>query len=407
MFALVIVVAAVVLGLVAWSSERSREQAAATLATQTEPLLVDATGVYASLSDAGATVTTTFINGGLEPPARRARYLGDLAGATSELSAVSRHVQGSARAARATATIVKALPVYSGLVEDARADNRQGLPVGAAYLRQASALLGNSILPAAGELYAVEAGRFGEDYTSATSGTALAFFVIACVLLLAVVVALQVHLARTTNRRLNIPMLGATVALLVVAIWGVSGLLREQSALATARSRGADAVEVLSAARILALRAQSDESLTLVARDGPNSPDFTWVKGVLMPRAGTSSALRSQLSAVARRTGSSAQASALANDLRRYMAAHARVAALVTRGNFVGALRAEPAETALSTRIDRRLAAWIGSAQRRFEHSASDANSALSGLALGIVLLTALAAVLVLVGLRPRISEYR
>src|ERR1700686_2674673 len=73
-----VVLGAVCFGLVAALTEGSRAQAAQAVRTETEPLLVDAVTLYSALSDANGTVTTNFLTGGLEPAARRARYLADL-----------------------------------------------------------------------------------------------------------------------------------------------------------------------------------------------------------------------------------------------------------------------------------------------------------------------------------------
>ena len=66
--------------------------------------------------------------------------------------------------------------VTRGDVEAARADNRQRLPVGAAYLRESSELLSRSILPAAGRLYETEATRLNADYRSGTATATLVAF---------------------------------------------------------------------------------------------------------------------------------------------------------------------------------------------------------------------------------------
>jgi hypothetical protein len=61
----------------------------------------------------------------------------------------------------------------------------------------------------------------------------------------------------------------------------------------------------------------------------------------------------------------------------------------------------------ISQGLSHRLSDEIGTAQARFTRSATDAASALDGLALAIPLIAVLAAVLALLGLRRRINEYR
>jgi hypothetical protein len=409
---LVVVVGALLFGAVAFGAERARHRAAQAVATETEPLLVEAVSLYASLSDADATATTTFLHGGLEPPQSRARYVQDLHTATTSLAALSRQVGGSASARRAVSKITDGLPVYSGLVAAARANNRQRLPVGAAYLRQASTLLATSILPAADRLYATEATRLNDDYRAGTATATLIVFVAVTLASLALLLFAQRYLARMSRRILNVPMLAATAVLIVLSVWGLVGLLGEQSALASAQRNGSDSVEVLSATRILASRLQSDESLALVTRGGDSHPsaDFAVVMAAL---AGDNarSGLMAQVATLAKRTGTSGAAAALADTLASYRAQHARITALATGGQFPDAVTLEVSSAATGAgpydRLSGNLTAQISAAQRRFTHDAGDATSALAGLSIAVPALTALAAALALLGLRQRINEYR
>src|SRR6516165_11598560 len=147
----------------------ARQHAARAVGLETEPLLVGAQGVYASLADADATAANTFLTGGLEPVDRHQRYVSDVKAATDQLASVARQVGASASAQRDVTVVTDQLPVYAGLVEAARADNRQNLPVGAAYLREASAMMRNQILPATDRLYRIEATRLDHNYQSGAS----------------------------------------------------------------------------------------------------------------------------------------------------------------------------------------------------------------------------------------------
>ena len=205
------------------------------------------------MSDANATATTTFLTGGLEPAQRRAHYLQDLRLATGSLTTLTREVTGSGRARAAVRTIGDQLPVYSGLVESARANNLQGFPVGAAYLRQASSLLTGTILPAANQLYAIEAQRLGDDYRSGTSNGPLLAVAIAIALSLVTLIAAQIFVARVSRRTLNVWMLLSTLVILGTSVWTIVGLLGERNALSRAQRNGSDSVEVLTASRVLSV----------------------------------------------------------------------------------------------------------------------------------------------------------
>jgi hypothetical protein len=407
-----VAVAAIGLGAVAEVAELSREHAAASARSDSEPLLAQAVNLYASVSDANASATTTFLVGGLEPAARRARYLADVRTATDSLAALTREAGATPGASMAVTTITRELPIYTGLVEAARADNRQGLPVGAAYMRQASDLLRSAILPAAGQLYMTEAKRLRADYASGASAVSLVAFLAAVGLSVALLVYTQVYLLRISHRVLNLAIVAATILLAALAVWGVLGLVGEQNALASAQRRGSDSVEVLSAARILASRAQSDESLTLIARGGDTTDlaDFAAVTAALGQPHGDRG-LVGQIDALAQRTGTTQAARAFDVALAAYLAEHAQIVADEQRGNTSAANALVGGSTITgqspADRMSGDLVTQVAGAQSRFDRSAADATGALSGLSLAIPVLFVLAAALTLLGLRLRIGEYR
>jgi hypothetical protein len=183
-------------------------------------------------------------------------------------------------------------------------------------------------------------------------------------------------------------MLLGSAALIAASAWAVIGLISEQNALAAAQRDGSDQVELLSAAGVLLSRAQGDLSLALVNRgtDVTDPQDFAAVMHTL-----SSSGLAGRIGA----------------GFVDYRAAANQVESLENSGQLQPAINLAPAAGAISDRLSRRLEARITAAQQRFTRSAADASSALSGLSLAIPLITALAAVLALLGLRQRINEYR
>jgi hypothetical protein len=69
------------------------------------------------------------------------------------------------------------IPVYTGVVEEARADNRLGLPVGASYLTEASAFMGATLLPTADAFYQQENAHLTATDSQATGLPFLAVIV--------------------------------------------------------------------------------------------------------------------------------------------------------------------------------------------------------------------------------------
>ena len=402
---ILVVVGAVCFGAIATGAEQSRERAAKAARSQTEPLLVQAKNLYTSLSDANATVATGLLSGGLEPPAKRARYLSDLVVASGALSALTRESGTAANAPAALVTIANQLPTYSGLIETARANNRQGFPIGAAYLRQAASLMTNTMLPAADRIYLTEAERLNDDYRNGTATSTLVAFVAASAVALILLLLAQRYVTGISRRILNVPMVVATVAVAAVSVWGIVGLISAQNALKTAQRNGSDSVEALSAATVLLSRAQGDLSLTLVNRgtDVTDPLDFDVVRGVLERPGG----LIAEISTLARRTGTTAAAERFSAEYAAYQQKAHQVSTLENGGQLPTAIKLAPEASTISEEMSHTLAQQIDAAQGRFARSAADATSSLGGLAFAIPLITALAAVLALVGLRQRINEYR
>lgn len=397
---IMVVAGAVVFGAIATGAEQSRERAAKAARSQTEPLLAHAANLYSALSDANATEATALLSGGLEPPAKRARYLADLRVASNALSTLTR--ESGTSATGALNTIADQLPVYSGLVESARANSRQGFPIGAAYLRAAVLVSTTKMLPAADLIYRTEARQLGDDYVSGTSNTSLTTFIVAGTVALILLLLAQWYVTRISRRILNVGMLVATVVVAGVSVWGVVALITEQNSLSGAQQRGSDSVEVLSAASVLLSRAQGDLSLTLVNRgtDETDPLDFTAVGRGLLP-------LIREISVLARRTGTTAAADRFGADYASYQAQSTRIKDLQNIGRLPAALALEPATAAISDRLSSDLDGEIHAAQGRFLHAAADATSALDGLSIAIPVITVLAAVAALFGLRQRINEYR
>ena len=334
--------------------------------------------------------------------------MADLASASARLTSLTEQVGSSAEARAAVATVADRLPVYSGLIEAARVNNRQGLPVGAAYLRRASGIMRAEILPAAALLYEIEARRLDADYSSSTSATGYVALAVAGSLLLALLVVTQLGLARFTHRILNIPLVLATVLLVAVGVWVLVAFVSAQNALSDAQRKGSDSVQVLSAVRFLALRAQRDEGLALVARGGgtQDQKDFDTVMRTLAPAG--AGGLLGEASRLAARAGSTAGIDRLRSTLVAYEGVHRRVVGASSASHFTDANRIfTDDETPISDRLDRDLQGQVATAQGRFARSARSATSALGGLVLGIAALAAAIAVLAVAGLAKRIEEYR
>jgi hypothetical protein len=382
--------------------------AAGNTITVSEPLSLDAQQIYRSLSAADATEAAAFLSGGLEPLSLRARYLADITRAARLLEAATA-AAGQSAAGSSLATLSAGLPHYAGLVETARANNRLGLPLGAAYLREASGFMRATLLPAARNLSAQEDAQLAAADQQATGVpyAALAVALIAALLLLAG----QRWLARRTNRIVNPGLLVASLAFLASLIWLVTALTVARTHLIAARDHGSAPVEALARAETAALQAHADESLTLIDRSGDDSyqADFVSLQKRLGPGPGT---LLTDAAAAAQGSRGEPQAAAAVREAPAWFAAHRQVRSLDDTGNYAAAvhsaLGAGPADSGYRFgRLDTDLTGAIAADQASFRSAARQGRDDLAGLEAGVI-----AASLVMVagcawGISRRLAEYR
>ncbi|MHB9855777.1 hypothetical protein ACSYGO_41935 [Streptomyces krungchingensis] len=132
--------------------------------------------------------------------------------------------------------------------------------------RRATDLLRGELLPAARSLVSSNDAAFEDTYTSARStlGAQLATVVALGVALLAVLGVLQWYLARRFRRIVNPGVLAATVCALLAVVLGGRMLSATSDHLRVARHDAFDSVVALSRARAVAYDANADESRYLL-----------------------------------------------------------------------------------------------------------------------------------------------
>jgi hypothetical protein len=214
------------------------------------------------LVSADATATNAFLVGGLEPAEARERYEASLSEAAQAVPSLAATARGAGEAAD-LAAVSDSVQRYAGLVESARANNRQGFPVGAAYLDQASAALRDEVLPTIDEVAVSTSQRVDADMGSISLAQALLLFVLLALVTLG---AVQLWLARRTHRVLNTGLAAASVALLVGGVVTVAAVLGGNG-VARSVAGGPYAATVATSEELsLATDAKSMESFTLIKR---------------------------------------------------------------------------------------------------------------------------------------------
>ena len=413
-----LVLLSVVWGLLAALTANQHAAAAGDVVAVSEPLSLDAEQIYTSLSDADATAATAFLSGGLEPAAARQRYQADITQAAIRIEAASALVGSSAArtqmpghlAKQASAvgsavgddlaTLSGQLPVYTDEVGTARADNRLGLPLGAAYLREASALLRGTLLPSASDIYTRESGQL----TSASAqATGLPLLVVAIVIGLGIGYVLYRSsrwLARHTHRVINYGLLLAALVGLVSLVWLAGAFAVGRADLLHAQQQGSAPAQAFARADVAALQAHADESLTLIDNSGDDAyqADFLAQQKLLGPGPGT------LLGAAQAPAGNGVVA-----DAQAWYRAHAALRALDDGGNHAEAVQSALAGAAATSfaRLSASLSDGINADQAVFASSARGGRDAFTGLAAGMIVASLVMVAGCAWGLSRRLAEYR
>ena len=379
-----------------WASSGSIDRAAA----NTEQI-VRVQSIYADVLRADADATNAFLVGGNEDPTQRADYEAAMKRAAGTLAIAAREQRADGAALAALNTELQA---YAVLVEQARAYNRQGLPVGAQYQTQASDLLRDRAVPIFRSLLEANTDRSREEFGSASS---MRWLVATGVLALAVLVGAAVWLARRTRRILNVGLTAAFAAVLAAFVVGLTvlgGIAGDVRRVVDNQFAGTLA---LTSARSAAFDAKANESLGLIARGQA---------GVKREPAWDSSnaQVKQQLGALQKLRwfgGSSTSAAGLATAWSGYEDTHRAVRAIDNAGDWDKAVGLATTKGQGTSRAFADFEQLSATALTGFQSSLTSDIAAPSGkavtTAIAMLLAGLVAAVLATRGIRTRVEEYR
>ncbi len=384
-----------------------RADAAQDVASRTQPLSADAANIYRYLADADTTASTGFLAGGQESQKVSQRYATDIATAAKLIARAAADSSASGTARDKIAVLNSQLPVYTDRVASARSVNRQGLPLGGAYLRNANKVMSTRLLPAAQQLYDVEQARLGDDYGDSKALPVTAW--VLGVLALGGLAWVQRRSFLRTNRVVNRGLAGATAAVLVVLLWLVAGHTLGRSDLEESVAHGANSLKVLNQARFDSLQARGDENLALVALGGDSSFEQQYQQQITA-LAGGGGLLDRALAGADDDAGRAPLRSAAAS-ARSWRGVHQQESGLADRGEYNQAVRLVVAPTKSSDEsfnaVDTDLGRAIAHETQELRDAVSDAQGAMTLLPAGAALLCLLGAAAALSGLGRRLAEYR
>jgi hypothetical protein len=351
--------------------------------------LVLVQSVQIRLAQADADVTNSFLRFGLEPVQQRTDYIDSIRTASRDLTLAANASPEDADAlGKANAELTR----YTGYIGSARANNRQGLPVGANYLTTASDLLTEQVVPKLEARAAADQEKIDSAYTRA--GLAALWLGLVAVIGFGVLIGAQVYLARRSRRILNVPLAAATVGLLVALIFAGGAMAVAQSRANKVRDGGLANATALSTSRVAAFNAKSDESLTLINRGSGTASDKEWTED-----------FQAAKSALPRTSGA-------ASPLVDYRTRHAEIRKLDLAGNWDRAVA-----EATASRPGSANAAFQDYAQQTEKALTAEAATVSSGLdkagnallpaGILVVIVGLLAAIGAWWGISLRLDEYR
>lgn len=397
-------------GLVAATSVRVRADAQREIDRRTGPLSSNAIETYRSLADADATVATEFLLGRNELSDLRARYDADIGRAASSLARAGTQAGEQGLTAARIADISALLPIYTGLVEQARANHSRGSSEGVPSLRQASDLMQSTILRRAEALMRNETKRLDSQYERAGSVPVSALVLGA--VNLAVLLSVQVLLFFKTRRVFNAGLLASTAAVLGVLLWGMMVFSMSHQDLERSHQHSQSVTDGLGQAQIASLQARGSEVLSLLAVDsGSYEQGFSARMARLSRNDGAGGALGVARS-FAKDGERRASVEAAVVEARAWLTAHGRVSLLRDAKRYeeavalaVGNDRAGSA-TAFN-QLDTTLATAVALERTAFDRDIGQSQGALAGLPAGTVLLACVSAAGAARGIGQRLEEYR
>jgi hypothetical protein len=397
-----LIVLGVGLGGTALATVHHRASLTSDITTVSGPLSVGAQDLYRSLSDADATAATAFLTNGAERTELRQRYLDDLARASAALTVATRDADDADTARLAVLT--DQLPVYTGLVETARSYNRMGVPLGGAYMREASALMRQTLLPQAQGLFASAQGRVDGAQRDAT-GFPWPVLLLG-LLTVGGLIYTQVLIARRTNRVFNVGLVAASLVALLVLAWSATALSATADRVDAGRGEGSALVSALADGRRLALQARADEALTLIARGNGAAfeKDYARVMDDLTGVLGTAAGRAPE--------ADQARIEQAREHVERWRSLHTDMRALDDKGDYLAAVAKATATgeadlAGVFGQFDTAMTGALAAANDRVDRQAGRGGRALTGLEIALLLLTAGLVAAVVLGFRPRIKEYR
>ena len=174
----------------------------------------------------------------------------------------------------ALAALSQKVLVYAEGIQQARANNRQGLPVGAQYLKESSAQLRSEALPIANALVGANRARAESEMSANSPGLVAVFGALA----LGGLFLINRQMAAAFRRQVNLGVAAAALAVLVTTVAAVWLSAVKDNNVTTLRQGDFKVAVAAAAARTAGNDARSNEALRLIARGSGAAFEAAWVE---------------------------------------------------------------------------------------------------------------------------------
>ena len=362
-------------------------QANRTAADDTQQL-IRVQGIKTSLLRADALATNAFLIGGLEPAEQRAAY-DDAVQQTVRSITDAAQAQGADRAA--LNELSSAVLDYAADMDLARANNRQGLPVGGAYLRKASAELRSTALPIVDQLVLSNSDR-ARDSMGAHHPW---YVLLPTIAVIAVLFLVNRWIGRIFRRRVNTGLVLAVAAIGVVGIIAAFVTNDEHDQNDQLTDGSFETVVDGATARTAANDAKANESLRLIARGSGQAFEDAWTAAA----------------AVVDNALLEASLSGMQGSWATYESQHQEIVDLDTNGQWDDAVAAatssEPGSSSETfADFDAQIEEAVAESGTITTDTLGNGNSVLFALAILAVLAGLAGAAFAAVGVNQRLKEY-
>jgi hypothetical protein len=421
-----------------------------TIGHQTGPEVIASADLYFALNDMDAQIANVLLVGDAQNLGFTRTQALDIY--EQRRQQADRDIRQTAAAATDAATgqtvadILDALGRYEALAaQTIQLDQQNSHPPGRptadtlARYRQATDLLKNDLLPAVHRLTDQHAGALEATYQSHRSRIQLTRLAVLTtgLIALALLLALQLYLARRFRRLINPTLAAATVLTLLGLVLGVGLLTDEAEHLRVAKKDAFDSILALTQARAISYDANADESRYLVDPDraAQYQQAFLDKSQQLLTLPGADLASYDHTLAAAttayqqhgdigwngffgtefRNVTFAGERAAAETTLQRYQTYQLddrRIRALVSAGRLSDAIAFctshHPGDSNYAfDQYDQALAALIAINTDAFAHAVADGERELDGWTPGLLAGCAVILALTITGVRRRLAEYR